>query len=66
MKFGFIEDNYLYSVEDPTIYKLAGCDKQGRMKGCGFDKRYAAQYQLWHSLGGKIPSSHTLPHFIAF
>jgi len=32
------------------IYKLAGCDKNRRISGCGMDMLFAAQYNLFRAL----------------
>lgn len=45
----WIKDNELYYAPD-FIYKLAGCDRNNRIGGCGMDMLFAAQYNLFQSL----------------
>ncbi len=45
----FIKNNRLYSVPD-YVYKMAGCDKNQRISGCGMDMLFAAQYNLFQTL----------------
>ena len=45
-----IQNNSLLHVTYTDILKLAGCDKTGRMTGCGMDMLFAAQYNLFVSL----------------
>ena len=45
----YIADNKLHSVTD-TIYRLAGCDKNRRISGCGMDMLFAAQYNIFVEL----------------
>jgi len=49
ISIGFIRKNKLRKVDD-FIMKLAGCDKNGRIGGCGMDMLFAAQYNLFLKL----------------
>lgn len=49
IKIAYIADNKLHGVGD-DIYKLAGCDKNHRISGCGMDMLFAAQYNLFRAL----------------
>lgn len=49
IKIGYIADNKLYMVRD-ELYQLAGCDKNHRISGCGMDKLFHAQYNLFQAL----------------
>ena len=49
IKIAYIADNKLHGVGD-DIYKLAGCDKNHRISGCGMDMLFAAQYKLFKAL----------------
>lgn len=45
----YIKDNKLHGVSD-FIYKLAGCDKNHRIGGCGMDMLFQAKYNLFVTL----------------
>jgi len=45
-----ISNNNLYHVTNNDILKLAGCDKNGRISGCGMDMLFAAQHNLFSEL----------------
>lgn len=49
IKIAYIADNKLHGVSD-SIYKLAGCDKNHRISGCGMDMLFHAQYNLFQAL----------------
>jgi hypothetical protein len=49
IKIAYIADNKLHGVGD-DIYKLAGCDKNHRISGCGMDMLFHAQYNLFQAL----------------
>lgn len=49
IKIAYIDNNKLHGVTD-EIYKLAGCDKNHRISGCGMDMLFAAQYKLFRAL----------------
>ena len=53
IKIKYIKDNQLHGVSD-LIYKLAGCDKNRRIKGCGMDMLFSAQYNLFVTLCPKM------------
>ena len=55
IKLKYIENNRLYHIDNELILKLAGCDKNGRIHGCGMDMLFAAQYNLWTALFTKKP-----------
>jgi hypothetical protein len=44
-----IKNNELHGAPG-FIYKLAGCDKNRRISGCGMDMLFAAQYNLFRAL----------------
>lgn len=46
----FIEQNNLFSIYEPFLLQLMGCDKNGRINGCGMDMLFSAQYNLFRSL----------------
>ena len=50
IKIGYIKNNRFYNVCDDQILRLAGCDKNGRISGCGMDMLFAAQYNLFQAL----------------
>lgn len=54
IKIGYIANNKWQGVSD-EIYKLAGCDKNRRISGCGMDMLFAAQYNLWNALCKELP-----------
>src|SRR5699024_10002724 len=37
IEIAYIKDNELYKVQEPSLLKLAGCSKDGRISGCGMD-----------------------------
>ena len=49
IKIKYIKNNKLHGVTE-SIYKLAGCDKNNRIQGCGMDMLFHAQYNLFMSL----------------
>ena len=49
IKIAYIDNNKLHGVPD-EIYKLAGCDKNHRISGCGMDMLFHAQYNLFRVL----------------
>lgn len=49
IKIAYIQDNKLHGVDD-NVYKLAGCDKNHRISGCGMDMLFSAQYNLFRAL----------------
>ena len=46
----YIKNNQLRRVLHPLILKLAGCNKDGWITGCGEDMLHATQYNLFISL----------------
>lgn len=49
IEIGYIRKNKLFKV-DNFVYKLAGCDKNQRIGGCGMDMLFAAQYNLFQEV----------------
>lgn len=49
IKIAYIENNKLCGVSD-SVYKMAGCDKNHRISGCGMDMLFHAQYNLFVTL----------------
>lgn len=49
ISIAFIRKNKLQKVDDFVMH-LAGCDKNGRIGGCGMDMLFAAQYNLFLKL----------------
>ena len=49
IKIAYIKNNELCGVSD-DVYKLAGCDKNQRIRGCGMDMLFSAQYNLFQTL----------------
>lgn len=49
ISMAIVKDNEIIGLPD-YVYKLAGCDKNRRIKGCGMDMLFAAQYDLWYTL----------------
>jgi hypothetical protein len=45
----WIENNSMSHAPD-YVYRLAGCDKNRRISGCGMDMLFAAQYNLFQIL----------------
>lgn len=49
IKIAYIDNNKLHGVTE-QIYRLAGCDKNHRISGCGMDMLFHAQYNLFQAL----------------
>lgn len=49
ISIGWIKDNH-FKRAPHFVYKLAGCDSNGRIGGCGMDMLFAAQYNLFTQL----------------
>ena len=47
---GYIRNNKFIRIWHPLILNLAGCNKDGRIGGCGMDMCFHAQYTLFHNL----------------
>lgn len=62
IKIAWIKNNELYYAPD-YVYKLAGCDKNCRMSGCGFDALFEAQYRLFGSLAPKLDYRKSLTRY---
>lgn len=50
LEIAYIKQNRLIRVQDPFLLKLAGCDKNGRIGGCGMDMIFHSQYTLFANL----------------
>ena len=50
IKFAYVKNNKIVSIEDKKILNLAGCDKNGKISGCGMDMLFHSQYTLFMSL----------------
>lgn len=62
IKIKYIKDNKLHGVGD-LIYKIAGCDKNRRIKGCGMDMLFAAQYNLFVTLCPRLRYQDKMPRY---
>lgn len=58
LKMAYIKNNKLYKISDRFILKLAGCDKNGRISGCGMDMCFSAQYDLFIELHSSYKKAH--------
>ena len=56
-KYGVLQEVW------PAVYSLAGCDKNKRIKGCGMDMCFAAQYDLFHILCPKMRYQDKMPRY---
>ena len=54
----YIYKNKLHTIRDEQILSLAGCDKNGRISGCGMDMLFHAQYTLFHNLHKTYKQAH--------
>ena len=50
LAMGYMHGGKLWAINDPHILKLAGCDRNGRIGGCGMDMLFHAQHTLFHNL----------------
>ena len=58
IRLAYIYKNRLRKITDPYILKLAGCDKNGRISGCGMDMLFKAQYNLFQNLHRSYKEAH--------
>lgn len=58
----YIKNNHLHAVSD-LIYQLAGCDKNRRIRGCGMDMLFAAQYNLFVTLCPRLRYQDRMPRY---
>ena len=58
IRLAYIYKNKLRKITDPYILKLAGCDKNGRISGCGMDMLFKAQYNLFQNLHRSYKEAH--------
>jgi len=56
-KYGVLQEVW------PAVYSLAGCDKNKRIKGCGMDMCFAAQYELFQILCPKMRYQDKMPSY---
>ena len=52
LKFYMMKNDRLINLNREDIFIMAGCNKTGRIKGCGMDMLLHAQDRLWVSLIG--------------
>ena len=50
IKLAYTYKNKLHTISDEKILDLAGCDKDGRISGCGMDMLFHSQYTLFNKL----------------
>lgn len=62
IKIKYIKNNKLHGVND-LIYKIAGCDKNRRIGGCGMDMLFAAQYNLFTTLCPRLRYQDKMPRY---
>lgn len=60
-----VDKGSIVVVNDDFLYKLAGCDKNGRIGGCGMDMTFASWHHMVSNLlpnhdYRKLPRHHTL------
>jgi len=58
IRLAYIYRNKLRRITDPYILNLAGCNKDGRISGCGMDMLFHAQYTLFHNLHNSYKQAH--------
>lgn len=62
IKIKYVSDNKLHNVVD-LVYKIAGCDKNHRISGCGMDMLFHAQYNLFVTLCPKMDYTKKMPRY---
>jgi len=62
LKIAIIKTNTLIHAPD-YIYKMAGCNKNGVISGCGMDMCFAAQYNLFHALCPGLRYKDKMPRY---
>ena len=62
IKIKYIKNNDLHGVCG-FVYKIAGCDKNHRIGGCGMNMLFAAQYNLFKSLCPKLRYQDKMPRY---
>jgi len=50
IQFAYVKNNKIVSIRDKKILNLAGCDKNGKISGCGMDMLFHSQYTLFINL----------------
>ena len=58
IRLAYIYRNKLRRITNPFILNLAGCDKNGRISGCGMDMLFHAQYTLFQNLHRSYKEAH--------
>jgi hypothetical protein len=58
ISLAYIYKNQLHHIYHEKILELAGCNKDGRIGGCGMDMLFAAQYNLFISLHRSYSEAH--------
>jgi len=58
IRLAYIYKNKLRTITDSFILGLAGCDKNGRISGCGMDMLFHAQYTLFQNLHRSYKEAH--------
>lgn len=58
ISIAYIEKDELHHITHPGILYLAGCDSKGRIRGCGMDMLFAAQYNLFIQLHKSYKGAH--------
>jgi len=58
VSMAYIKDNKLHHITDEFTLKLAGCDKNGRVSGCGMDMMFHCQYTLFQNLHSSYKQAH--------
>tara|TARA_R100000657_G_C4617797_1_gene68911 strand:+ start:165 stop:572 length:408 start_codon:yes stop_codon:yes gene_type:complete len=58
IKLAYIYKNRLRKITDPFILDLAGCDKNGKIYGCGMDMLFHSQYTLFQNLHRSYKEAH--------
>lgn len=58
IKLAYIKNNRLNHINQDFLLKLAACDKNGRISGCGMDMLFHAQYTLFHNLHSDYKKAH--------
>lgn len=50
IKLAYTYKNKLHTIRDEKILALAGCNKDGKIGGCGMDMLFHSQYTLFQNL----------------
>ena len=63
LSMAFVDKYEVIQEVWPAVYRLAGCDKNKRIKGGGMDMCFAAQYDLFHILCPKMRYQDKMPRY---